>query len=336
MLMPGLGDFRKITKIIAVRARMEIARGESDKAIATLQGGFSFSRHISVGPTLIQVLVGTAMANLMLNQVEDLIQLPGSPNLYWALSGLDRPFISIRDSMEFEMSWMELAAPELKDLKSKTLSVPQAKELANTITSKLSGLSAETGALGLGQANLFSTMAVLAAYPKAKQYLADCGYSPQRITDTPAAQAVLIYYYDDFANIRDDIFKWFSLPYWQVHGFMQQAERSLDEHMDRSVSPNPFLHLLPALSRAYFVVSGTSRRIAALRCVEAIRLYAAANAGRLPERLEDITCVPIPIDPITGKAFVYTRRGDIGIIDAAAPEDMPARRGFRYEITIKQ
>ena len=44
------------------------------------------------------------------------------------------------------------------------------------------------------------------------------------------------------------------------------------------------------------------------RCIQAIRLYAKSH-GKLPNSLADITEVPIPLDPATGRAFEYTCDG---------------------------
>ena len=55
-----------------------------------------------------------------------------------------------------------------------------------------------------------------------------------------------------------------------------------------------------------------------LQIVEALRLIDATD-GKLPDRLEDIRAVPIPIDPITGKAFEYTLELDRAILYAPPP-----------------
>ena len=47
------------------------------------------------------------------------------------------------------------------------------------------------------------------------------------------------------------------------------------------------------------------RRVAALRCVEAVRLYAAAHDGKLPPSLDEIKDVPVPRDPVDDKPFGY-------------------------------
>ena len=57
----------------------------------------------------------------------------------------------------------------------------------------------------------------------------------------------------------------------------------------------------------------------ALQCIEAIRLYAAAHAGKLPARLEDITEAPAPLDPATGHPFIYEVVGDSATLSAPLP-----------------
>ncbi|MGC8640079.1 MAG: hypothetical protein ACP5XB_09410 [Isosphaeraceae bacterium] len=73
----------------------------------------------------------------------------------------------------------------------------------------------------------------------------------------------------------------------------------------------------------------------ALRVVEAIRLYAAAHEGKLPENLRQITEVPVPDDPATCKPLVYRREGDAAVLalpDARFSGKPPAS----YRITIRK
>jgi hypothetical protein len=64
-----------------------------DKAVQSMQTGLAMARHVADSPILIQALVGTAIANLMLQPAEEWIGSPDSPNLYWALAVLPQPFI---------------------------------------------------------------------------------------------------------------------------------------------------------------------------------------------------------------------------------------------------
>jgi hypothetical protein len=76
------------------------------------------------------------------------------------------------------------------------------------------------------------------------------------------------------------------------------------------------------------------RRIAALRVIEAIRLYAAAHDAALPESLGQITEVPVPEDPATGKPFEYHRDGSSATV--SGPEaGLPPPLRPSYRITIR-
>ncbi len=68
--------------------------------------------------------------------------------------------------------------------------------------------------------------------------------------------------------------------------------------------------MLPAVSKVFAYRAKIDRRIAALRCVEAVRLYAAAHDGKLPPSLDEIKDVPVPTDPVDGKPFGYRVVGD--------------------------
>ena len=77
------------------------------------------------------------------------------------------------------------------------------------------------------------------------------------------------------------------------------------------------------------------RRVAALRVVEAIRLYAASHDGKLPEELIQITEVPVPEDPATGKPFEYCRDGAASVL--TLPEaGLSGRPTPSYRITIRK
>jgi hypothetical protein len=95
--------------------------------------------------------------------------------------------------------------------------------------------------------------------------------------------------------------------------------------------------LVPALQKVLRAQARLEQRIALLRHVEAIRLYAAEHNGQLPEKLKDIT-VPLPDDPFTGKPFRYTLEGATAHLRGTPPsgnEKNPAYN-LHYEIAIKK
>jgi hypothetical protein len=79
------------------------------------------------------------------------------------------------------------------------------------------------------------------------------------------------------------------------------------------------------------------QRIALLRHVEALRLYAAEHEGRLPEKLSDFS-VPLPDDPFTGKPFRYQFDGTTAHIRGGPPpgEEKTPAYNIHYEVTLRK
>jgi len=87
--------------------------------------------------------------------------------------------------------------------------------------------------------------------------------------------------------------------------------------------------------RARLVVKRIDVQVAALQCVEAIRLYAGAHGGQLPGALTEVTENPVPRDPVGRELFGYTRTGSTAVLESAIPPGGNERNRVRYEIAIK-
>lgn len=177
---------------------------------------------------------------------------------------------------------------------------------------------------------------VMMHYLAAKEHLAGRGFSQEQIQAMPAAQAVLIYQKQEYFDLLDSMFKWFTVPYHQAQPHLQESEQRFDQHTKaKGIKANLFNFLLPSLSRIALLEARLDRHVALLRTVEAIRLFAANHAGRLPETLADISQVPIPPDPVTGQAFVYVYK-DARHARLEAPVS-PAETKKRpvYELTMR-
>jgi len=94
--------------------------------------------------------------------------------------------------------------------------------------------------------------------------------------------------------------------------------------------------LQPAHERVRMIMKRLNRNVAALQCVEALRLYAAAGDGKLPKELSSITEVPVPNDPINQKPFVYNCTGSNAVLEAPAPKGATEREAIRYELKLKE
>ena len=331
--VPVANAMLRYARFVALKARLEIVEGRFDKAMRTLQTGMAMARHAAEGPFLVHNLVANRISKLMLERVEELIARPSAPNLYWTLTNLPRPFVDFHSGFGFEMRMLEMTFLELADLE-KQRTTEQWRALVEKIQEMLP-LFAGGEEKGRVRPTALSDL-IDKAYPDAKRHLTERqGRPASQVKAMARQQVVLIYLLDNYAQLRDDFFKWYDLPYWQSRSALGEAKRRLDE-ITRNEA-NPFASLvLPAFARVYPRQAGAERSFAALRVIEALRMYSAAHDRALPERLNQITLVPVPKDPMTGRAFEYRRDGEAALLTARAPEGLSAEEfGLRYRISIR-
>jgi hypothetical protein len=184
--------YRTIVFLLALQVRFQIAQGQYDKALCTMQTGVAMAKHLSEGPTLVHGLIGVGVGVFIFRQLEQFVQGADAPNLYWALRDLPQPFIDL------------------------------------TQQSKLEDL-----------------------------------------------------------DIR---------------------------------------------KTAHLLMNRLDRHVAALQCVEAIRLYAGAHDGKFPNELSSIT----EIYPVRQTPFVYRCTGSDAVLEAPAPKGATERDAIRYELKLKE
>lgn len=341
MVFPDLQGFRQQAQLLALRARLEMAAKQYDKAIYTLQTGISMARHLGEGPTLIHALVGIAIFGVMADQLEELLRCPEAPNLYWALTTLPQPLIGLPKAMQGEQFWLYGTFPELRGIEAGPKTAGELKALQEKLgwmvyLGDIPSPEKSKGTSAAGQLGLLAL--VMKTYPQAKRSLLARGRKLQEVEAMPAFQVVLIYSLHQFHRLRDASVKWCYLPYWQARAGIKQADQLLKQAKVNFEEGIPFASLLlPATQKVVFAQARTERRIAALRCLEALRLFASAHDGRLPETLNDIREVPIPHDPVTGKAFEYHRDGDKAMLTGPSPpgEEKDTYKVLKYEVAIK-
>jgi hypothetical protein len=340
-----IGPMRDLGRYVAWRTRSEVAAGRYDDAAQSLRTGFQIARHTGEVPMLIHLLVAASIAQEQLESIEAWVARPGSPNLYWALSGLPRPFVDLRRSVEAEAGFPDtIHWLGLKPLEQGPVSKEQAEKVVggwvrNVIKSatpeelKQFGLEGPVGDVAV------ATVLTL-RYAAAKKYLLAHGRVAKDLDAMPAAQVVYLYDLALFRELRDDQFKWFALPYPEAHAGLRKAA----EHRQKVLEANwnaPVLKTLalslPALDRVHFAGTRTDRAIAALRVIEAVRMHASANDGKLPSRLDLVKLVPVPNDPVTGQPFGYEVRENTFVLTGPAPAGQAANPGntLTYEVMVK-
>ena len=120
-----------------------------------------------------------------------------------------------------------------------------------------------------------------------------------------------------------------NLPTWEAIPRMDAIRLPKDKPL--------FSGFLPALQTVRLAQGRLEQRIALLRHVEAIRMYASAHGGKVPEKLSEVE-VPLPADPFTGKPFRYEATDGIGHLRGGPPKgnenDPPYN--LHYEIVIRK
>jgi hypothetical protein len=338
LILPDYQAFRVYGGLLAVRSRLEMADGKFDQSIYTLETGFKLSRDVANAPTYIQALVGIAIAQHMAGRVEDLIERPGAPNLYWALTTLPEPFIDLRLPSQGERLFLDSTFPELKTVENTVWDSRQQQSFMD----RLGQLTELIRGWGFHKSDLevkfASVLMVAKSYPEAKQFLLARGRPAAQVDAMPAMQVCLIYWLHNYQQLQDDYDKWIALPYWQARAGLQKASQDIRAAAAR-FERFPFLDLLPAIGKIYEARAQLDRRLAALRCIEAVRCYAAAHDGKPPRVLSDITEVPVPIDPTTAQNFDYNVSGNIVTLrEAGLATGRPLFPGspLAYEVTLRR
>jgi hypothetical protein len=140
----------------------------------------------------------------------------------------------------------------------------------------------------------------------------------------------------------DEVLALQNLPSWEAYPKAPELSRKFREQFVKVDRDAPAIRLgryfLPGIERVLRAQIRVDRRIAALRVVEAIRLYAAAHDGKLPNGLAEMKDVTIPIDPLTGKAFEYEIVENTAVLKGAIPPEEKNRPGewLTYEVAIRK
>ena len=95
---------RTLARVLSLRARLAIREQRWDDLVDDCRVGFRLAEVAGHSTDfLVGRLVGFAIANTMMEVIEQAIQQPGCPNLYWALASLPSArLFETRNSLEFE------------------------------------------------------------------------------------------------------------------------------------------------------------------------------------------------------------------------------------------
>lgn len=325
--MTELGPLRTLAEGLQVRFRGAIAGKRWDDAVGTAKTMLTLARHLGECPTSEANRLGLDVAGLALDTLTEMVQQPGCPNLYWALTDLPAPLVGLRAGLQGDAV---RAAVDLKRLREE----PMEKEELEEVITRLSGVAGYARQqAGLPPRNLRTalkaavkdverlrvararlTKATPAEKPKDvvgifKSAL-DAGGKEAESWKIPAEQLILLDEKYRYEVQRDERLKLLALTPAQL-GKAKAGD-----------STGLFAGFLPDVLALRREQGRLEQRIAMLRVVEAFRLTGTlADCG-----------VPLPDDPFTGKPFRYEVDGTIGHL-RGGPVD--GKDSPHYQITLR-
>jgi hypothetical protein len=332
LLLPNLQQLRSLAFALKVRFRVEIAEHRFEDALATAKTMLAMSRHLGEHPTLIGYLVGSAVANLAIaGPLEEMIQQPGSPNLFWALTDLPSPFLDLRKARQGERILPDIDT-ELAGLDDRQpMTEIQLRKIVERVRALLElingpGTVPEQTVREWLETRTKDKAHVRAARKRLAQALAPTDAT--KFESFPPLQIVLLDEKLTFEVRHDERMKALALPYWQAHTIFAAISRPKKEEM-------LFVSILSEVGKIKMTQARLDQRLGLLRCVEALRLYAAEHEDKLPAKLDDIK-LPLPVDAVTGKPFIYELKGDTAIVRGTPPPGTEKILPYhvRYEVTI--
>lgn len=331
-----LGDsqfMRAYMRLEAVRIRYAMRKGNLKDALDGIVDAMALGQHTARAPFIVTQLIGIAISNVTLDQVEIFVAQPGAPNLYWALAALPRPLISFARGFGAETDIIELKFPQLKDL-TRPRSEAEWRELVQAMR-QWAVVIENTESKGKPE-NLkrIAEPATPAQLTRARERLVrEGGLGQEQVAAMVDAEVEVRFTVALFHRLCDMWVCWFDLSYPQsLPGYEDRSRAETEEGRREELYPLVSA-LVPIQANLLAVQCRSDRKVARLMVIEALRMHAAAT-GKLPDKLADVTVVPVPMDPATGTSFIYSREGDAAKLDLA-PAVPDQREDMRMPITLR-
>lgn len=334
-LLPDVQKLRSLAQVLMLRMRGEVKNGEFVRAVETAKTMFGLANALREHPTLIGSLVGVAVSSMAIGVLEEMVQQPGCPNLFWSFTDLPAPLLPMRNGLGGERLFVTAQFSNLM-----TADHPMSDaELQKTLRMIEDIVKIEGGTDSNPIRNLLQNPRVrytawsmdaervAAARKRLVEY---GGMNAALVAQFPPLQVVLTDDLVQFEVLRDELMKTFNLPYPVFASYYEDAEKALkDRRSDLILGPL----LLPALQNVKRAEARLDQRVAYLRLIEAVRLFAHENGGRLPNSLDEIK-LPLPADPLTGKPFEYAVKDGVATLHGTNPQPGNPQTNRVYELRI--
>jgi len=332
ILLPDVQGLRAFLGFgLSSRAKYHLSRGELEEALELIKVGIANARHMAATPFVINQLVAAAVHRTMLDRTVDLISQPQSPNLYWGLSAIPKGILSLEKTADFEGQVLALTFPFVKDLDKNR----DSREWKKLFDQQLNQL-AQTMGLVVPKEEAAKKQAFAEAERVARRQLVEIpGYSREKVGQMTMEEAVLRWYVFNHLNLDARYNAYSVLPPREAIPQLVKLNKDANEFYSHLNSKFHDFFKNPLFN--YLTLNGVYRRIQIIRVIEAVRHYAATHDGKFPEKLKEITDIPVPLDPLTDKPFVWkVEAGQATLSPPDFPEEIMASLKAHAKVTLAE
>ena len=214
--------------------------------------------------------------------------------MYWPLADLPRPFVDLHKSWQGERVMVYGTFPGAAEMAADLNAKPWTADHVKKIIALFEAVGDERT-----EVTKKMVLRLAAEYEADKKTLIAQGRPKELVGAMPHFQIGLLIGLQEYDRLFDDSIRWERLPFWEACPALDKWQQSVNAAIhDKNGPAIPVARtFLPAVEKMLASRTRLDRRIAALRCVEAVQLYAAAHDGKLPMFLDDIQDVPCPSTP---------------------------------------
>ncbi|MCE9556584.1 MAG: hypothetical protein K8T91_24810 [Planctomycetes bacterium] len=324
VVFPEVDKAQATVRVLGLMAKLQIAKGDFQEALDTLQISFQMMQDIGQGRFLGHKIYAGAKAETFTRVLEQLVATKGAPNLYWAVRDFPTPFVDLRGAWQNERGTVLMSIPELRDVRTAQLTAEQWQQRWESAVahSRYYTRINELGSIPPPpekNADSKSGELLVRLYPTARAGLLNFGYDKAKVEAMAKPQVVLVYEGETLERACDEMESLLLLPHGEA---LRRRSRLQTPAKDSLIYPllNSMVNDWGSIARSSLKLP---RRLAGVCHIEAIRMYAAAHEGKLPAQLADIKEVPLPLNPFTGKPFEYRLEGDVAVLTATGADGVP-------------
>ena len=335
----GLQDTRMLSRTLALITKLAILDSRFDDAVDLMRMNYRLAENVGQETLVVASLIGLAQVGITNGNMIDFIAAADAPNMYWALRELPRPLVDIREAIRMESSIGLRIFPDIEEADTTEHSSEEwnrlARKQADLVYRNMQTISGnpqpQTGNTWID----FASLAVgICTYTPAKQRLIESGMTSEEVERMAVGQVLLKDAKREYLVSADLLESIVYLPpvdkkrrAKEVEVLLKRNETELD-----GVGQILASMLLPAGEQVIRAQLRVERDVDALLVIEALRMH-AAETGRFPENLSDVSVVPVPDNPATGKPFEYRLDGETAVLEL--PKSDVGIYAKRFRVSLK-